>query len=63
VFNGVAPKVDRALQLAQEEAELWMLGRQPVGRVVVFVAFCLGECVRVFVLFGFCSLNPLILMQ
>jgi hypothetical protein len=25
VFNGVAPKVDRALLLAREEAELWML--------------------------------------
>ena len=25
VFNGVAPRVDRALLLAREEAELWML--------------------------------------
>jgi hypothetical protein len=34
VFNGVAPKVDRAL-LAREEAELWMLaGAKGLSAVV-----------------------------
>lgn len=35
VFNGVAPKVDRALLLALEEAELWMLaGAKGLSAVV-----------------------------
>jgi hypothetical protein len=35
VFNGVAPKVDRALLLAREEAELWMLAGAKGLSVVV----------------------------
>ena len=35
MFNGVAPKVDRALLLAREEAELWMLaGAKGLSAVV-----------------------------
>jgi len=35
VLNGVAPKVDRALLLAREEAELWMLaGAKGLSAVV-----------------------------
>jgi hypothetical protein len=34
VFNGVAPRVDRAFLLAGEEAELWMLaGARGLGSV------------------------------
>jgi hypothetical protein len=35
VFNGVAPKDDRALLLAREQAELWMLAGAKGLSVVV----------------------------
>jgi hypothetical protein len=35
VFNGIAPRVDRALLLAQEEADLWILaGAKGLNAVV-----------------------------
>jgi hypothetical protein len=35
VFNGIAPRVDRALLLAREEADLWILaGAKGLNAVV-----------------------------
>jgi hypothetical protein len=37
VFSGVAPRVDRALRLAEEDADLWMLAGAKGLSVVVAI--------------------------
>ena len=36
MFNGVSPRVDRAILLAQEETDLWMLVGRDVNGMDIF---------------------------